>query len=329
VTIDDKSQVIDKIRDPVKVDVPESAADSAIYTKPEGWDVPQELRVLAQVSPKLAPFVVASLGLTAANAGKIIEDRVVTPVIRSVVRDVLGGAQIPFRYQRAKLDKDGNTVLNAQGEPEVETASEFRAVRVLDLLDQRAPIEEAIEERAQPEALKEGVTINEVRLAESSIPAELLIARKREQLAQQLTKAWKQEEFAQAQRQKTENAKAQANQQSQLVEAQIYASAMLQRAEGRKTEGEGEKFYLSSVAEGQRLQAEAMGKDNALRLQMFQQMTKALTDIVAKNPEILKAALENPQKFVPTVSVSGGGGVEGAAAIFGQMFQGNKESPKQ
>ena len=152
-----------------------------------------------------------------------------------MVRDVLGGAQIPFRYQRAKLDKDGNTVLNAQGEPEVETASEFRAVRVLDLLDQRAPIEEAIEERAQPEALKEGVTINEVRLAESSIPAELLIARKREQLAQQLTKAWKQEEFAQAQRQKTENAKAQANQQSQLVEAQIYASAMLQRAEVRKT----------------------------------------------------------------------------------------------
>jgi regulator of protease activity HflC (stomatin/prohibitin superfamily) len=322
VTIDDKSQVVDKLRDPVKVEVPESAADSAIFTKPEGWDVAQELRVLAQVSPKLAPFVVASLGLTAANAGQIIEDRVVTPIIRSVVRDVLGGAQIPFRYARARLDADGRPILSDKGEPLVEMASEFRAVRVLDLLDQRAPIEEAIEERAQPEALKEGVTINEVRLAESSIPAELLIARKREQLAQQLTKAWAQEEVAQAQRQKTENAKAQANQQSTLVEAQIYAAAMLQRSEGRKTEGEGEKSYLSSVAEGQRLQAEAMGQDNALRLQMFQQMLKTLSDIAEKKPEILLAALQNPQKFVPTVSVSGSS-AEGAAAVFGQMFRDN------
>ena len=99
------------------------------------------------------------------------------------------------------------------------------------------------------------------------------------------------------------------------MESQIDAAAMPQRAEGRKTEGEGEKHYLSSVAEGQRLQAEAMGKDNALRLQMAQQMLKTLNDIAEKKPE-----------FVPTVSAGPGGSMEGAAAVFGQMFKGASSS---
>ncbi len=70
--------------------------------------------------------------------------------------------------------------LTIRAEPVTALSQEFRAVRVLDLLENRSSIEEAIETRAKPEALKEGVTINEVRLAESAIPAELLIARKRE-----------------------------------------------------------------------------------------------------------------------------------------------------
>ena len=40
-------------------EVPATAADSAIFTRMEGWLVPQELRVQVQVEPNDAPFLVA------------------------------------------------------------------------------------------------------------------------------------------------------------------------------------------------------------------------------------------------------------------------------
>jgi len=321
VSVNDKGQIIENLNEIEVQAVPESA-DTAIFAKPEGWDVSQELRVLVQVSPELAPFVVASLGLTQENAARVIEDRVVTPIIRSVVRDVLGGAQIPFKSQRAILDVNGKPVLNEAGEPKTEVANEFRAVKVMDLLENRASLEEAIESRAKPESLKEGVTVMEVRLSESAIPAELLIARKREQLAQQLTKAWFQEQIAQQQRQLTENSRAQAEQQSELVKAEIAAKAAKERANARITEGEGEKAYIIAIAEAQKAQSEVLGKDTTAKLQMFQQLLKAFQEIAEKNPEMITKGLENASKFVPQVVVNSsdkGGGLDSFASIFGFM----------
>ena len=330
ISVNDKGEITERVSE-VEVQAVPSAADTAIFTKPEGWDVPQECRVLAQVSPELAPFVVASLGLTEANAAQIIEDRVVTPIIRSVIRDVEGGAQIPIRQMKAVMDKDGKPVLNEAGEPRTALMQEFRPVRVMDLLENRSSLEDAIEERARPEALKEGVTINEVRLSESAIPAELLIARKREQLAQQLAKAWLQEQVAQTQRQKTENARAQANQQSELVTAEIKAEAAIKTKQARTTEGEGEKAYLIAIAEGQKAQSEVLGQEITAKLQMFQQTLKMVDSLMQRNPEIIANALNNAHKFVPTITVSGNGGssLEGAAAIFGSLTGGGHllESP--
>lgn len=326
VSVDAKGQIKEEIVETEVQAVPESA-DTAIFTKPEGWDVPQELRTMVQISPAMAPFVTAALGLTGENTAKVIEDRVVTPVLRSVVRDVLGGAQIPFKQQRAVLGADGKPVLDeATGQPKTELVHEFRAVKVMDLLEQRPSLEAAIEERAKPEAEKEGVTIMQVLLAESAIPAELLLARKREQLAQQLTKAWAQEEIAQTQRQAVENARAQAEQQAELVKADIAAQAAKKRAEARTTEGEGEKAYLMAIAEGQKAQAEVLGEEVTARLQMYQQGLKFTADLAEKNPEMLAAALNNATKFVPSVVVNNGGGtsgsgsLEGPAAIFGYLL---------
>lgn len=325
ITVNDKGDITERLSESEVQAVP-TAADTAIFTKPEGWDVAQECRVLAQVSPEMAPFVVASLGLTEANASQIIEDRVVTPIIRSVVRDVEGGAQIPIRQMKAVVGSDGQPVLDDKGEPKTQLVQEFRPVKVLDLLENRSSLEDAIEVRAKPEALKEGVTINEVRLAESSIPAELLIARKREQLAQQLAKAWQQEQIAQVQRQQTENARAQANQQSELVNADILSKAALKKKEARTTEGEGEKAYLVAIAEGQKAQSEVLGQEITAKLQMFQQGLKAVQEIMQKNPEVITKGLENAHKFVPSVMVNssgGGGNLEGAAAIFGHLLSGD------
>jgi len=325
VSFSDRGEIIEKVTETEVQETP-AAADRAIFTKPEGWDVPQELRVLAQVSPEMAPFVVASLGLTEVNATQVIEDRVVTPITRSVVRNVLGGAQIPFEQQRAVLDSEGKSVIDpATGTPKIEMVHEFRAVKVMDLLENRPSLEAAIEEEAKPEALKEGVTIQEVRLAESAIPAEMLTARKREQLAQQLEKAWIQEEKAQLQRQLVENAKAQAEQQGELVKAEIASKAAKQRAEARTTEAEGEKAYLLAIAEGQKAQSEVLGQEVTARLQMFQIGLKAAEGIIEKNPDLLGTALANAHKFVPSVVVSGGGSdLSGAAAVIGQMMGSEK-----
>lgn len=325
ISVSDKGEISERFTN-VEVQVTSGSSDTAIFTKPEGWDVAQECRVLAQVSPEMAPFVVASLGLNEANATQIIRDRVVTPTVRSVVRDVEGGAQILIKQTKAVLDTNGVQVLNANGDPKTELAQEFRSVQVLDLLNNRASVEEAIRERARPEAMKEGVTINEVRLSESSIPPELLIARKREQLAQQLTKAWKQEQIAQTQRQQTENARAQANQQNDLVTAEISAQAALKRKEARTTEGEGEKAYLVAIAEGQKAQSGVLGPEITAKLQMFQQVLKTVGDMVEKHPDIITAGLNNAQKFVPNVSVTtsgGNGNLDGAAGIFGALMGGN------
>jgi len=43
----------------VNVPTPDSAISGALLVKVEGWDVPQELRVLVQITPQNAPFVVA------------------------------------------------------------------------------------------------------------------------------------------------------------------------------------------------------------------------------------------------------------------------------
>jgi regulator of protease activity HflC (stomatin/prohibitin superfamily) len=125
-----------------QVPIPKHAADSAIFTRMEGWLVPQELRVQVQVEPKDAPILVASVG-TVASA----EDKVVTPSIRSVVRNICA------------------------------------AEKVLSLIDEnRAAVEERIESAVIPEGKKAGVTIKDVRLVDSVVPPELLVARLREQL---------------------------------------------------------------------------------------------------------------------------------------------------
>ena len=170
--------------------MPKDNADRAVLVKMEGWDVPLELRVVAQVSPTEASCVVASVGTL-----KEIEDRVLTPSIRAITRDVAGGS---YEVTEARVDETGKPVLNAEGKPIFVTVN--RPTKVLDLINQRPLIEGEIERRIRPEGLKSCVTIREVRLGEPAIPPELLVAVRREQLATQLAKAFIQEKGAQEKR---------------------------------------------------------------------------------------------------------------------------------
>jgi hypothetical protein len=62
-----------------------NAADVAVNTKAEGWEIPQELRAVVQISPQNAPIIVAAVG-----GLKDVETRIMVPSIRSHVRNVYG-----------------------------------------------------------------------------------------------------------------------------------------------------------------------------------------------------------------------------------------------
>jgi hypothetical protein len=199
-----------------------------------------------------------------------------------------------------------------------------RPTRVLDTIEQRPALEDAILSLAQIDGRRAGVDIKEIRLGESAIPPEFLLARQREQLAGQLKLAYAQEQIAQEQRQKTEQARATADQQKELVAAQIAVQTARLDQDRRQAQGRAERFFLEEQAAGQTAQANVLGKDAVLRLQQL----KVWADLLGLHPEIVR------NLNLPRVYVSGGGGLDAASAILGsflgaQPVVGDRSPPTQ
>jgi hypothetical protein len=319
----DQQGLITQREESVRIPVPQNAADEAIFLKVEGWTIAQQLRVLVQVTPKHAPFVVASVG-----GLQEVEDRIMSPAVQSVVRNVAGGM---IRVPTQALDENGNPILDENGEPEMRVVT--RRVRVLDVIENRSALEEGIEAIIHNEGLKAGVDIKEVRLLEPDLPPELLVARKREQLAQQLAKAYHQERGAQTERIMTEQTRATADQQDKLVEAQIEVKRSEQFAMARRNEGQGERDKLNLIAEGQKNQAAVLGEDRVVELRKFEFVVGRMLDFFDKNPEVLTTALNNAHKFVPervfTMSGDGANSLTGAAGVLGDFLSSNESKPAQ
>ncbi len=245
---------------------PDDAADQAIVVTVEGWRVPLDVRVVVQVDPADAPRVVASVG-----GLQEVEDRIVTPALRSIVRNV-GGA--PGR-------------------------------RALDLITKRDELESLVEKAIFPEGNKAGVAIKEVRFGDPAIPPELLVARQRQQLADQLETTYQRERVAQEQRIAVEQSRATADQQSELVRAQIAVKVAELEKLQLKLKGEGEKLRLIEIATGQKAQTNILGEDRVYQLAVLDKVLQA----AVTNPNIVK---------IPNVYVQGAtGGFEGPAAILG------------
>ncbi len=303
-----------------EVPIPETAVGPAVMVTVEGWNVPQELRVLVQVTPKNAPFVVASVG-----GLEKVESRILTPAIRSIVRNVGGGTIIvPVPI----LKSDGQPQLNANGEVMIKKV--IRPTQVLDLIENRELIQTNVKDIIYSEGLKAGVEIKEIRLGYPSVPPELLVARRREQLAQQLMKAFLQEKKAQAERIKTEQARATAEKQPQLVEAEIEVRRSQEFAKARKNEGQGEKDKLELIARGQEKQVSVLGREKVVELRKYEITLKTVMDFFDAHPDVLTAALSNAHKFVPervfTLGEGGANNLAGAAGILGDFLDSSKQS---
>jgi SPFH domain / Band 7 family len=315
-TVDAKGDIVQS-RTEVEVPKDKDNADVAVFVKMEGWDVPLELRVVAQVSPAEASCVVAGVGTL-----RQVEDRVLTPSIRAITRDVAGGT---YEITEAKVDENGKPILDNEGKPIFITVN--RPTKVLDLINQRPLIEGEIERRIRPEAQKSCVTIREVRLGEPAIPPELLVAVRREQLATQLARAFIQERLAQEKRVDSEKAKATADQQSKLVDSEINVQRSVQNAQAARNEGQGERDKLSLISEGQQKQVGVLGPEATVKLRQFELMLDTVAKFANAHPEVFTAALANAQKFVPNVQVgTAGEGVSGMLmAILGRTLAGETQ----
>jgi hypothetical protein len=323
-TVDSKGDIV-QTRTEENVPVDKDNADRAVFVKMEGWDVPLELRVVAQVAPSDASCVVAGVGTL-----KDVEDRVLTPSIRAITRDVAGGT---YEVTEARVDENAKPILDKDGKPIFVTIN--RPTKVLDLINQRPLIEGEIERRIRPEASKSCITIREVRLGEPAIPPELLVAVRREQLATQLAKAFIQERAAQEKRIDSEKAKETANQQGTLVRAEIGVQASVQNALAARNEGQGERDKLTAIAAGQKAQVEVLGPEATRQLRQFELTIETLSKFANAHPEVLAAALTNAYKFVPQTSINLGGGGAGsgslidAAGLLGGLLTAGQGGPAQ
>jgi len=262
----DESGKISQVESAREIPTPKAAADRAIIVRVEGWTVPVDVRIVIQVNPENAPLVVASVG----NLQEV-EDNIITPAIRNILRTIGGH---PDR-------------------------------KVMDFIEKREEINQLVLEEISKIAAKAGVSVQEVHMGEPAIPPELLVATLREQLATQLKETYVREQQAQQQRIAVERERATADQQAQLVRAEIAKKAAAYKKQQLKLEGEGEKLKLIEIAKGQQAQANVLGKDRAMQLQA---LTMTL-DAAVKNPDIVK---------IPMVQVNGAGSsYEGAAAILG------------
>ena len=231
--------------------IPENVADGAIIVRSkDGFDVPFELRIQGQVIPIKAPFVYAVAG----DLQKI-EDNVLTPVLRSVVRN-------------------SGVSHNA-----------------LDYLEKRSLLEGEIEENIRPEAAKVGFTIQEIRIGEIFIPWELKDTQTRQELAIKLQTTYKQEKLTQDQRKEMEAAKATADKQSVIVTQQIANRNSELKKEEKNNLGTAEANFLTRLAEGQAKQVAVLGEDRVMQLRLME----LILDAVVKNPNIVKVPQVNVQ----------------------------------
>ena len=292
-SVDAKGEITQTPRE-ADVTRPETAKDEAIGVKIDGYTIHQSARVLVQVTPQNAPYIVASVGGMAE-----VEDRIITPAVQSAIRDLSGKkieleeVVIDDETGKAKIDAESGNAITRQVR---------RPVSPLDFIENRGILQNLAETVIKPEGAKAGVEIKEVRFLQPDMPPEVLIPRKRQQLAFEMIETLQREQEAQRERIAKENAQATAEQQPELVRAEIAVQVAEQYEKEREARGRADRNYLEQVASGQEAQANVLGKDIVARLKML--------ELILENPD----ALSHLGKTVPQIVVMSGDG-DGAAGI--------------
>ena len=304
-TVDSKGDIT-QVPSGKDIERPATAKDGAIAIKIDGYTIYQNVRALIQITPQNAPFIVASVG-----GMDQVEDRVITPAIQSSLRDLAGKF---ITLTEAVIDAEtGKPTLEADGT--AKTRRVRRPIEPMDFVEHRDLLQDLVESDLVGEALKAGVTLREVRFLNSDIPPEVLIPRKRKQLAFQMKETLIEEEKAQLQRVAREKAAATADRQADLVKAEIAVKKAEQVKLEKKALGEAERLYLTELAMGEKARTEVLGADRVMTLKM----TEIFLQTLAENPELVKLV----GKLVPEVMVTGDAGGAGSMAVLAKGLRGS------
>lgn len=325
-TVDDKGQITQREGEQ-KIETPKTAAGTAITVKVEGWDVHQELRLQASVTPDKSPLVVAAVG-----GLQEVEDRIITPQVRSILRNI-GGSRITVlntaAFEVAVSDKnalesrltillDKQAELNLDEEQRQAEANDLkrriasfvlpdankritRPTRVLDFQNEREALERLTAADIKKAGDAAGIEIASVKFGNADLPPELLVARKQEQLAGQMQRTFIQKRLAQVQRQATEAAQSRADKQGALVEASIKVETSELKIREQTNLGIAAREFDTNAAAGREALANVLGKDRVVQLQALELILTTLKE----NPQIL-----GNLKLPATLSINNGGGVD-------------------
>jgi len=208
--------------------MPTTAADEAIMARSnDGWDVFVDGRILVQAQPKDAPYIIASVG-----GLNELENKIVTPLIRSVIRNNAESREAPsFVFERSVIEKEIDSILKLKSTGSWLTVKEFRMNNVY-------------------------------------IKPELLVPDKRKQLASKLKDTYRQERLAYDEKVKTEKSREEAAQQGTLVKAKIANQAADLYAQAEHKKGLGTKLRMIEEAKGQSALRDVLGVENTFKLEM-------------------------------------------------------------
>jgi hypothetical protein len=163
--------------------------------------------------------------------------------------------------------------------------------------------------------LSKGITTVDINFGEIRIDPKLLATQTRYVLAEQNKLAWQAEEQEQRARINTEEQKALADQQQELVKADIAKQRAEYYRDQKDLEGQGDANYAAQLSEGQkklyRSLAEVIGPDNFARLEML----KVLKEMGVTN-------------ITPLFMYNGAGGSNDMGPLHGTMLSSFMMNPQ-
>lgn len=258
VAIGEGGKIEQKTLDFDPLPVPEGSADAAIQIKTK-----DKWRVFVEIRMQVQPEPEYASGIYASVGGLAqIENRGITPALQSVLRNM------GERYQ----------------------AKAF--------IENRSEIEAEVEKLMIFEGKKYGISIKEVRFGHIDVEPAVMTPGKIKQLSTDLKIAYIEQETTFKQLVKTNEIKATADQQKDLVKAKIQSERSDYQALAREKIGIGEEKYMKALARGQEAQKNVIGEDKTYQLQVI----KLMTELCADKPQVCSN--------VPVIYSSGSGGAD-------------------
>ena len=199
------------------------------------------------------------------------------------------------------------------------------STEAMNFMQDRALEQTKAEERTRDELQKYHVECVSVLISQIILPQELMEIQTRRVIAAQQQAMLVEQQRAEAKRIDTENTRAKADQQINLVTAQIGVQVAEQTKQKTIIEAEGRAraVEVEGEAEGKRILA--VGSATA---EAYQKQVEAVGQMNLAGIEVTKSIAAAGLKITPDILVGGGGGDSGGGNIFAafiaQLLQGNR-----